>query len=114
MVTQDNGSYHFPELIFSRAAADGNKHGKGGENCLYPSKPYFNCFIVPIQYINARLFALVGIFYEHVNLLYNGTLLCHDYAMVCHLYMNNFCRYLGKNLLYLSWPLCKINIPIHQ
>ena len=51
MVVRDIGSFHCP----------------GNGYCLYPEKPYFNCFIVPMQYIYARLFTLVEFFYDHVN-----------------------------------------------
>ena len=61
MVIRDIGSFHYPETWFiSRGAAEGNKHGQGGmvTTCI-PKQPYFNCFIVPIQYIYVRSFTLV-------------------------------------------------------
>ena len=64
MVMRDIGSSHCPEPRFiSRGGAEGNKLGQGVMNtaCI-PKKPYFNCFIVPIQYIYARLFTLVEFF----------------------------------------------------
>ena len=69
MDIRDIGNFHCPEPRFiSRGAAEGNKHGRGVMNtaCI-PKLPHFNCFIVPIQYIYARLFTLVEFFYDHVN-----------------------------------------------
>ena len=64
MVMRDIGSFHCPEpRFFSRGGAEGNKLGRGVMNtaCI-PKYPYFNCFIVPIQYIYDRLFTLVEFF----------------------------------------------------
>ena len=61
MYIRDISSFHCPGPMFiSRGAAEGNKHGQGAMeiDCI-PKQPYFNCFIVPMQYIYARLFALV-------------------------------------------------------
>ena len=58
------GSYQCPEPKFnSRGAAEGNKHGRGvmATACI-PKQPYFNYFIVPIQYIYACLFTPVVVF----------------------------------------------------
>ena len=61
MVMMDIGSFHYPETRFiSRGAAEGNEPGQGGmDTACIPEKPYFNCFIVPIQYFYVRSFTLV-------------------------------------------------------
>ena len=65
MVMRDIGNFHCPESKFiSRAAAEGNKYGRGVmDTACIPKKTYFNCFILPIQYIYARLFTLVEFFF---------------------------------------------------
>ena len=54
-------SFHYPETRFiSRDAAEGNKPGQGGmDTACILKQPYFNCFIVPKQYIYVRSFTLV-------------------------------------------------------
>ena len=48
--------------VIFRGAAEGNKHWQGAMETDFIPKKYFNCFIVPIQYIYARLFAFVELF----------------------------------------------------
>ena len=58
MVMRDKGSFHCPE---PKGAVEGYKHGqgRGDGHCLYPKITILNCFIVPIQCLYTRLFALV-------------------------------------------------------
>ena len=64
MVMGDIGSFHCLEpSFFSRGADEGNKHEQGAmDTACIPKKQYFNCFIVPMQYIYARLFPFVELF----------------------------------------------------
>ena len=68
MVMRGIGSFYCPEpRVISRGAAEGSKQGRGVMDRGLLSVSPNNCFIVPIQYIYARLFTLVEFFYEHVN-----------------------------------------------
>ena len=64
MVMRAIGSFHYSETRFiSRGCASGNKPGQGGMDTTCIRKyPYFNCFIVPIQYMYVRSFTLVEFF----------------------------------------------------
>ena len=57
MVMRDIGSFHYPE-----------------------PRSYFNCFIVPIQYIYARLLTLIE-FFDHVSRKRDHTV---SRLQVCH------------------------------
>ena len=58
------GSFYYPETRFmSRGAAEGNKPVQGGmDTACIQKQPYFNGFIVQIQYIYVRSFTLVEFF----------------------------------------------------
>ena len=66
MVMRATGSFHYPETRF---ISRGTAWAKGNGYCLYPEKPHFNCFIVPIQYSFVRSFTLDEFYYDYVKSL---------------------------------------------